>query len=42
MLMVVVANSVEVSVLVVRYVETVVEVTIVMYEAGVFAQRGIS
>jgi len=40
--MVVVANAVEVSVLVVVYVETVVEVTIVMYEAGVFTQRGIS
>jgi hypothetical protein len=41
-LMVVVANAVEVSVLVVRDVESVVEVTIVMYDAGVLAQRGIS
>ena len=42
MLIVVVENAVKVSVLVVSNVETVVEVTIVTYEAGVFAQRGIS
>lgn len=41
-LIVVVTSVVEVSVLVVLVVETVVEVTIVMYEAGVLAQRGIS
>jgi hypothetical protein len=41
-LLVVVVTVVEVSVLVVRNVERVVEVTIVTYEAGVFAQRGIS
>ena len=41
-MIVVVEKAVEVSVLVVREVETIVEVTTVMYEAGVFAQRGIS